>query len=362
MIWDEITNNSQLIKHYNLLSEIGVFDHFDEMRKENRGLENLLEEACEIFTKESVDDLIGYIIKCLSDKFVPTNLVFILNHGITVDRINVLTYKNLKRVESELDIKSLTPYEKFFKKYSGTTSFYIFESEIEDEELIKPFKRYDPEIMVPVLGLSGLYGIILFGPKILDGDYSGTEISYINRLMKFTSIGIQNNIHYEHSVKDPKTGLYNHNFFISFLREEVARSRRNNKVFTILMLDIDNFKKFNDSYGHLAGDEAIIKIADAFRSTMREEDVLSRFGGEEFTVFLPETNDEAAWIASERLRKRVEKLNIEYQNEILKVTISIGISVYCRGELLDANEMIKRADSALYKSKKNGRNQSTFYE
>jgi diguanylate cyclase (GGDEF)-like protein len=362
MEWEELSNNPLLIMNYDLLKKIGIFDYIEKLKLEEKDQNELITQAYSLFTKESVDELVAFIIQCLSDKFIPTNLVFILNEGITVNKLKFYVYRNMFSVTSDLNLQSLEPYEKFFKKYTGTTSFSLFEYELNQKELIEPLEKFNPEIVVPVIGLSGLYGIILFGPKILQEEYSKQEIAYIDKLMKFTSIGIQNNIHYEHSVKDSKTGLYNHNFFVSRTNEELARSRRNKNSFSLIVMDIDKFKHFNDTYGHLAGDEVILRLADKLKNTLREGDILSRFGGEEFTVLLPDTGRQDAWFAAERLRTEVEKMEIPYQNQVLRITISLGVSTYDWVEKLTENTLLERADEALYKSKKGGRNKSTLYK
>lgn len=353
--------NPAIINNYQLLKETGLLDYIETLRLGNRGLEDLLTEASEIFRKESVEELVTFVIACFSDKFIPSNLVFILNQGIMVNRIKTVAYKNLKKIDSEFEIKTLEPYENFFRKYTGTTSFLIFESEFRDSELAAPFVEFNPEIIVPVNGFSGLYGIILFGPKVLGQEYSTQEISYINQLIKFTSIGIQNNIHYEHSVREPKTGLYNHNFFVRRVDEEIARAKRTKKSFSVIILDIDKFKHFNDTYGHLAGDEIILNLADMLKQTVREEDILSRFGGEEFMALLPDAGREAAWIAAERIRKAVEEMTTPYEKQALKITISLGIATFDE-EHDDTVNIFREADKALYLSKEGGRNKASFTE
>ncbi|MBB6481414.1 GGDEF domain-containing protein [Spirochaeta isovalerica] len=362
MEWEEIAQNPKLISSYALLKEIGILDYIEKLKVGNKDSDQLINEAYEIFLKESVDELVAYIIKCLSEKFIPSDLVFILNEGITVSRIKTYAYHNMNFTKINMDLDSLEPYEAFFRNYTGTTSFNLFEYELGDPSLIKPFEQFHPEIIVPIKGLSGLYGIILFGPKVLSEEYSKAEIAYIDKLMKFTSVGIQNNIHYEHSVKDSKTGLYNHNFFVSRVNEELARCRRTRHSSSLIVMDIDHFKNFNDDYGHLAGDEVIIQLAETLKHTVREEDILSRFGGEEFTVLLPETGREEAVVVGERLRRAVEKMAVMWEEKTLKVTVSIGISTYDWVEKLSEKTLIERADEALYKSKKNGRNQVNLYQ
>jgi len=124
--------------------------------------------------------------------------------------------------------------------------------------------------------------------------------------MASLAISIQNHLHYEHSVRDAKTNLFNHGFFMVRLHEEIARGKRSGYIFSVIVMDVDKFKFFNDSYGHLAGDRVLECIAEALNKNVRDLDVLARFGGEEFTVLLPETNREQAWAVSERLRESVE--------------------------------------------------------
>jgi len=360
MEWDDITKNPILMQNYSLLQQLGIFDFVEQQKRELNNLNHLLEESYELFQKESVDEIIDYVLWRLSDKFIPTSVYIILNEGIMVNKIKTIAYQNMQAAETQLPIDSLKPYEDFFHKYTGTTSYLIVKDEMEDQYW-KPIESCNPEIIVPIIGFSGLYGMILFGPKILGEEYSPKEISYINRLMKFTSVSIQNNIHYEHSVKDPKTGLYNHNFFINRLKEELARSKRNHAVFSVMVMDIDKFKHFNDTYGHLAGDEVILGIASTLTKTLREGDIISRFGGEEFTVMLPDTPAEPSWKTAERVRQAIEHMEVPYQDYVLKVTVSIGIATIHPYRNIEADELIKRADLALYKSKENGRNRTTHY-
>ncbi|QEN03519.1 GGDEF domain-containing protein [Thiospirochaeta perfilievii] len=360
MEFEDISLNPLYIKNYSLLNDIGIFDYIQKQKIENKELENLIEDAYTISTKKSITELVDYLIECLSSKFIPSDLVIIINQEIINNKLKVLYFKNLKKVTMDIELKSLEPFEEFFKNHNSTISYYIFESEIKDSTLVKCFKKINTEIIIPIIGHSGLYGLVLFGPKILDEDYTNEEVSYIDRLMKFISIGIQNNIHYEHSVKDLKTGLYNHTFFIRRVNEEIARAKRRSECFTLMMMDIDKFKNFNDTYGHIAGDVVICAIANKLKEVLREEDVISRFGGEEFTVLLPETKSVEATIIAERIRKSIQDLSISYEENDLKVTISIGVTVFNWATNHDVSYLINKADEALYRSKELGRNRVTL--
>ncbi len=152
---------------------------------------------------------------------------------------------------------------------------------------------------------------------------------------------------------DPLTGLNNRYVFKKELAKEINRSRRFGLPFSLLMADLDHFKKVNDTYGHLAGDETLRKIAVLISKSIRNIDIACRYGGEEFALLLPSTNLTEASVIAERLRQSVEQLKIEFKNSIIQITVSIGVADY-QGE--SAVRFFERADQAAYQSKVEGRN------
>jgi diguanylate cyclase (GGDEF)-like protein len=127
------------------------------------------------------------------------------------------------------------------------------------------------------------------------------------------------------------------------------------------MMDIDNFKAFNDTYGHQLGDKVLRIVAGTIRKATRAEDIAARYGGEEFVMILPETNAEQAMFVAEKIRANVAKLEILYESKILHVTISLGVAIF--PEYAEAKEtLIHAADAALYTSKHNGKNRVSLCE
>jgi len=354
-------SDPRLLKHYSLLQDLGILSYVDSLRRETRDYESLLSGTSEIFKRTSIDEMIETTVRCITDRFLPSFLVFVWRPRSGHDDLVLKSFRNLKQVDTSLKLESITPFEPFFRKYPGPISYELFEYQIGDEALTSPFKAVSPEIVVPVVGLSGLYGLILIGAKVLEEQYSARELSYLDKLMASLAISIQNHLHYEHSVRDVKTGLFNHGFFMVRLHEEVARGKRNGYTFSVIVLDVDKFKTFNDSFGHLAGDRVLESIAETLNKNVRDLDVLARFGGEEFTVLLPETNREQAWTVSERLRESVEQLQIEWPQKLPRVTISAGVAVFRSEENLEASQLLSRADEALYSSKERGRNRTTIW-
>lgn len=159
----------------------------------------------------------------------------------------------------------------------------------------------------------------------------------------------------ELSITDGLTGLYNRKHLMETLTAEAARSRRHKGVFSILMMDIDHFKKYNDRFGHLAGDEVLIRMALIFKESIRSVDFAARYGGEEFLVMLPQTGADGGEEVADRIRTRVAKETFAKRNEQPAITISIGIAAF--PEHGDTPEyIIASADAALYQAKRRGRN------
>jgi diguanylate cyclase (GGDEF)-like protein len=152
---------------------------------------------------------------------------------------------------------------------------------------------------------------------------------------------------------DSLTNIHNRRSFTEFLHHEIIRCERYKKVFSIIMLDIDYFKKVNDGYGHDVGDEILKELVGVVSRSIRKSDLFARVGGEEFAVIAPETSSDDAMLVAEKIRKNVEE-NIFSKD--IKVTVSLGISQYKSKD--DHNTIFKRADNALYKAKGNGRNRS----
>jgi len=160
----------------------------------------------------------------------------------------------------------------------------------------------------------------------------------------------------ELAITDSLTEMFSRRYLLERLGEELARARKINYRFCFLMIDIDNFKDYNDRYGHLVGDAVLREVALEIKENVRQVDLVGRYGGEEFSVVLTETDLNQAKIVAERIRKAVGAREIKVYDERLKVTISIGISIFPEsGEASLA--LIDSADEALYRAKRLGKNQ-----
>ncbi|MCK4519487.1 MAG: GGDEF domain-containing protein, partial [Candidatus Omnitrophica bacterium] len=163
------------------------------------------------------------------------------------------------------------------------------------------------------------------------------------------------------AITDGLTGLSLKRHFLESLKKEIKRSSSNRLKIAILMLDIDHFKKYNDRYGHLVGDSVLVRISEIIRDHTREIDLISRYGGEEFCLALPETDKEGAYAVAERIRVEVERENFMAEGEFTRATISIGIACF-PDDGREAVQLIDMSDQALYEAKNSGRNSSCIYK
>lgn len=156
---------------------------------------------------------------------------------------------------------------------------------------------------------------------------------------------------------DELTGVNNRRFFMETLRAEYLRSERYRTPLVYVMVDIDHFKRINDTHGHLMGDRALVAVANTLQKAVRMQDVLGRYGGEEFAIIMPHTDREGGEMAVERCRKQIEQNTVTLDNSIeLTVTASVGVVCYPRDDVRRLEDLIALADAALYRAKDAGRN------
>ncbi|MFA6217367.1 MAG: GGDEF domain-containing protein [Candidatus Omnitrophota bacterium] len=158
------------------------------------------------------------------------------------------------------------------------------------------------------------------------------------------------------AITDTLTNVFTRRHYLERLQGEIDYSTKLNYCFAYLMLDVDHFKGFNDHYGHLVGDAILKEVAKVIKDNLRQIDMVGRYGGEEFSVILTQTDRDGAVLAAERIRQSLEASSTKIYDEELKVTISIGISVF-PDDSREMDSLIEKADAALYKAKEAGRNQ-----
>lgn len=214
-------------------------------------------------------------------------------------------------------------------------------------------------ICIPLKVQDQVLGVISLDNKV--GGFEAEDMELLQHLAHQIAIAIQNAELYERSIIDGLTGLFIRRYFEDLLDQELKRSQRFELETSLLMFDIDHFKRFNDTYGHQVGDWVIQKVAQVTRESLRDGvDMAARYGGEEFAVIMPDTSLEEAWLVGERLRKAIEESFIFHDGHKLKITISLGCASF-PAQSQSKEQLILFADTALYASKHKGRNCTTRY-
>lgn len=158
----------------------------------------------------------------------------------------------------------------------------------------------------------------------------------------------------QQASRDPLTNLYNRRYLFGLVETELTRFRRYGEPFSLILIDADYFKRVNDTYGHCAGDAVLCQIAAACEASVRETDVVGRFGGEEFVVLLPHTEAREALVVAERIRAAMKTTELVYRDQVIDVTLSLGVAEVCASSGM-FDDILKRADDALYAAKHAGR-------
>ncbi len=186
----------------------------------------------------------------------------------------------------------------------------------------------------------------------------GDQLKVGDRILKFLSgSDMEAQYHetiYQMTIEDALTGVHNKRYLLDTLERELPRARRHGRPLALLMFDIDHFKQVNDSFGHLAGDVVLKDLAQLVLARLRPDDVLCRYGGEEFSILLPETGLEGASEIAAAIRGRVEAHAFVFEEETIDVTISLGVALL--EDEGSASDFIGRADERLYRAKRDGRN------
>ncbi|MEO1171607.1 MAG: GGDEF domain-containing protein [Myxococcota bacterium] len=192
---------------------------------------------------------------------------------------------------------------------------------------------------------------LLPGDRIQLGRKTVLKLDFIGELE-----GVFHNQLYEAGTRDALTGLFNRRYFDQHLDTEFHLARRHGEPLTLVMMDLDYFKRVNDTYGHLAGDMVLRAFATMALKRCRREDIVARYGGEEFVLLLPRTTEKGAVVVAESLRQALEDTTLTYHGESFNVTVSAGCATQAERRFSDGIALLRAADQALYRAKSLGRN------
>ena len=331
------------------------------MNDEVQDLKEIIEVAIHVSSGLNIDKIIEGVVWFLYSKYEPSFVIFMLPKDMDDMSPSIHYYEGIEKKEKKIDIDSIIPLIEFFDKVEfNHTTFDNFSKSFTYKNITTEISKLKPNFLMPLKSDKGIVGTFMIGSKKNKKKYETEEIQSISYITRFTTIAIENTNLYRRATVDRMSKLYTHHHFQKKLEEEIIRCQRYNNYFSIILMDIDHFKNFNDTYGHLQGDIIIKEIAEIINTSIRNIDFPARYGGEEFAIILPQINGKDAFSVAERLRNVVKKHKFPGKNGPLHVTISVGVAEFDKEHVHHNSHIIDCADKALYYSKEHGRNKVTL--
>jgi diguanylate cyclase (GGDEF)-like protein len=258
------------------------------------------------------------------------------------------------------------------KVFGEGSPLMVYDIEKDERVLLqrKPSYKTGSFISIPLKIGERAIGVLNISDKTKGETFSEEDMALLRSFASYASIALERSMYYslvghlkELSITDSLTGLFNKRYFEERFFEELQRSERHNLSFSISMLDIDDFKLFNDTEGHLSGDEVLKNIANIAKESTRVIDIIARFGGEEFAIIMPQTDKDEAFFVAERIRKSIREQLFHTWRYFPKehITVTVGVATF-PSDGRDMKTLIRNADKALYKGKKEGKDTTVLYK
>jgi len=337
------------------------------LQKKLNELSLLIELSSALNSSLELDDILESLVSILHKKMNYLGLVVLLWD----ENEQLLRIKRAFGYDDEDDLKNMT-----FKKGEGISGRVVESGEmilVQDTTHDPRFLHYKGKqiidgsfLSIPMKFKGEIIGVLNFSRPGVNM-FKDDEIELLKAVSNQAAIAIKNAELYQRtlelSITDALTGLYNRRYFFKRFNEESENAIRYNTGFSVLMIDIDHFKQFNDRFGHKAGDEILKRVSYIFSSRIRKVDIVARYGGEEFVILFPRMKKKEAVDLAEKLRKSVELSKFIFDGEPIeqRITISIGVASFPE-DTNNGRSIIELADKALYEAKRNGRNQTVAYD
>lgn len=299
----------------------------------------------------------------LDTKVIATNIISAIVSLISIDQASVCLYREKTQdfeVIGVFDSGTLSP--QMPPDFDLSFLSQILNQGVTYYQLPQGLQNWQWICCLPLQNAQHKIGAINIH-ALRQAEITSEQMEFLETVAGHASSALENALLYkrveQESITDGLTGMYNHRYFQKRLQEHISLCQRSKRLvsFGLLIIDIDYFKLFNDCYGHQFGDTVLQTIVRELYNNLREGDLIARYGGEEFVVLVPEATEKIILFIGEKIRHIIEKIRIHYPqtNEDVSVTVSIGATLWHPSD--SPNVLISRADQALYKAKRTGRNQ-----
>ena len=344
---------------------------YERRKKEKEDLDKTLQNLSLLYSIgkamnyiSDLKNLLQYILSQAID-ITSAEKGSIMLYNLETDRLNIRVLAGLEDTEyqekvnnNEIRCRSFKPGEGIAGRVFMTSKPMIVNNIREDDLFIKSETSYVRSIAcIPMVVYSDVIGVINVTNKKGGKEFTDEDVEMLKAVADQAAVAVNKAQLWDMAVTDSLTGLYVRRYFMVKLQEEIHRAERYSKRLSIIMADLDRFKRINDTYGHDAGDRALKTISKFLQKNIRDVDAIARYGGEEFVMLIPDADKEAAFCLAERLREELVKVELE---DLPPITISLGIATY-PSDGTDIEDLIKKADAAMYAAKQKGRNKAVKY-
>ncbi len=352
--------NQQILRLNKVLAETNK-----QLQKKIYDLHNLFEISFKVMSETDLERLVNQALLHALGVFTAKSALLFLQSEEDKEVFEVKSAKGI--LKDKIEDLQLSRHDKFVHYLELIKKpFQLNDVVREFQEIIPLLNDLEIRVVAPLFQNENIIGALCLGPNVRGEEYSPDVLELLGIVGNMLSVAIHNAQNFEKikalSYTDGMTGLHNYRFFTLRLREEIARARRNHMPVSLLIMDVDFFKNYNDTLGHPAGDEVLRQLSAILKHTVRDNDIVARYGGEEFAIILPSTGKKGAAALAERIRKKVEKH--KFPDEEVQpngtLTISIGCATYPDDAVI-MEDLIVAADRALYSAKAQGRNRVVFF-
>jgi two-component system, cell cycle response regulator len=330
----------------------------EEYEKQLFDLRQLLEVSKSLNSVLDYNILIDAILLNVMGQMKVLKAGLFAKKGLDSTRFSL--HRNYKGFEIEhgidYSIAENHPVIGLFAKQCGCYSLGDLRQRLGSLEGLEGVESLSPTLLVPLKAKGAINGLLVVGERIGEESFDVYEREYALNLASLAAIAIHNAFLFEMTTTDMMTRLKMKHYFYSVLLERMGESASSGRRLSVVMIDIDFFKKFNDTYGHSCGDAVLKQVARVMQASVRGNDMAARYGGEEFCLLLSDADVAHARSAAERLRSAIAATPTDYEGQSLSVTVSMGVAQYDRDRDVSGKSLIDRADKALYVSKQEGRN------
>lgn len=355
----KISQRKSLIRENSLISAVDIVTKVNDLLDKKLFEATVLNEMSSLIERgiDDFKDVVNSVMGTLS-KIIDFNVAVI----VTIEEHHVECFYKINHPGSKWQMGRIQEYTKGYLKEHDVYLDAEHKITVLGDMVNTTDEMKEREIGffdVPIKYVNKLGGLIILTHNVSDWLEKRDE-DFFKTVIKQAFVIIENSWLYNKlkkiAISDSLTGIYNHGFLYESLFKEYTRTERHKLPLSFLMLDLDYFKNINDTYGHLKGDDILRKLAHIIKKNIRTYDIPGRYGGEEFSVILPESTVDDGVHLAERIRSEVEKYNFGDDYAAIKCTVSVGVSGYPGKDIKNIEDLIRKADQALYKAKEEGRN------